>query len=66
MVPRHRALRHRAFEFRFEGYELADRDGSPSALTNCGGFPKAFASTDPNERGLLPSLEMGIVARHRE
>lgn len=55
---RHPAPKHRSFEFRFEGYELADRDGSTSALTNCGGFPKAFASTDLNERGLLPSLEM--------
>jgi hypothetical protein len=43
--------------FRSEGYDLADQDGSTSALTNCGGFPRAFAPSALNERGLLPSLE---------
>jgi len=55
---RHPELAHDTYDFRFEGYDLADRDGSTSALTNCGGFPKAFAPTALNERGLLPSLEL--------
>ncbi len=43
--------------FRSEGYDLAEQDGTTSALTNCGGFPRAFAPSALNERGLLPSLE---------
>ena len=37
--------------FVFRGYDLTD--GSISALVNCSGFDKAFASTDLSEYGLL-------------
>lgn len=44
------------YAFRFEGYDLADVDGSTSALTNCGGFPRAFSNEELASNGLLPSL----------
>lgn len=39
----------------FCGYDLVDRQHSASALTNCGGFPDAFADTELNGHGLLTS-----------
>ncbi len=43
--------------FAFEGYDLVDVHGGVSALTNCGGFPKAFGNTELSPHGLLPSLD---------
>jgi hypothetical protein len=43
--------------WRFEGYDLVDTLGGNSALTNCGGFPKAFSNKELSPLGLLPSLE---------
>ena len=43
--------------FQFEGCDLIDVQGGISALTNCGGFPLAFANAELNTVGLLPSLE---------
>ena len=43
--------------FRFEGCDLVDVQGGVSALSNCGGFPKAFANTELSSCGLLSSLE---------
>lgn len=43
--------------FRFEGYDLVDVQGGISALTNCGGFPLAFANDELSTHGLLPALE---------
>lgn len=46
--------------FEFVGYDLIDRDGSTSALTNCQGFPDVFANEELSEYGLLTSLERAI------
>ena len=43
------------FEFEFLGYDLIEVEGSMSALTNCGGFPKAFNNGELTRHGLLPS-----------
>jgi len=51
------------YDFRFEGYDLADVDGSTSALTNCGGFPLAFSNDELTSHGLLPSLERASEAQ---
>jgi hypothetical protein len=39
--------------FVFRGFDLVETDGSISALSNCGGFGKAFSTTDLSEYGLL-------------
>jgi len=39
--------------FEFIGYDLVERDSGISALTNCGGFPKAFSNNELSEKGLL-------------
>ena len=39
------------------GYDLVDIQSSASALTNCGGFPKAFSNGELSEKGLLRSQE---------
>lgn len=49
-----------AYDFRIEGYDLADVDGSTSALTNCGGFPRAFSNDELTSHGLLASLDRAI------
>lgn len=43
--------------FEFLGYDLIEETGSISALTNCGGFPLAFAPVALNVHGLLPDLQ---------
>jgi hypothetical protein len=43
--------------FEFIGYGLVDKDSSTSALTNCGGFPKAFADSELSEKGLFRTHE---------
>ena len=43
-------------EFEFLGYDLVDVQGGISALTNCGGYPKAFANSELSRFGLLPEL----------
>lgn len=48
-------------EFEFMGYDLVDVHGGISALTNCSGYPKAFANSELSHFGLLPDL-----ARARE
>jgi hypothetical protein len=42
--------------FDFVGYDLADIQGSTSALTNCGGFPAAFSNSELSEKGLFSSF----------
>ncbi|KGK85836.1 hypothetical protein DP73_18065 [Desulfosporosinus sp. HMP52] len=42
--------------FRFYGYDLID-DVRISALTNCGGFDKAFLSEDISEYGLIKEFD---------
>ena len=43
--------------FEFIGYDLVDKDSSISALTNCGGFPKAFSNGELSENGLFRTHE---------
>ena len=45
--------------FEFIGYDLVEKDCSISALTNCGGFSKAFSNAELTERGLLRTHERG-------
>lgn len=42
-------------EFDFLGYDLVDKEGFASALTNCGGFPDAFENSELSTKGLLTS-----------
>ena len=43
-------------DFEFVGYDLVDVQFTASALTNCGGFPKAYANSELSRHGLLPGL----------
>jgi hypothetical protein len=43
--------------FEFIGYDLLEKDSGISALTNCGGFPKAFSNSELSEKGLLVGHE---------
>jgi hypothetical protein len=43
--------------FEFIGYDLVEKDSGMSALTNCGGFPKAFSNGELSEKGLLRTHE---------
>ncbi|MEM7721633.1 MAG: hypothetical protein AAF376_04610 [Pseudomonadota bacterium] len=43
--------------FGFVGYDLIDDQTAVSALSNCGGFQKAFANDQLNELGLLDTNE---------
>jgi hypothetical protein len=47
-------------EFDFLGYDLVDREGSTSALTNCGGFPDVFANSELSKTGLLTDFERAV------
>src|SRR5215470_11372096 len=49
-----------AAQFRFLGFDLVDVQNSASALTNCGGFPRAFANSELARVGLLPELQRAI------
>jgi hypothetical protein len=46
-----------SYRFVFEGYDLVETGGGPSALTNCGGFPLAFSDAEIGPHGLLSSLD---------
>ena len=41
--------------FTFLGFDLIERGGDISALSNCGGFPDAFANVELSSKGLLTS-----------
>jgi hypothetical protein len=43
--------------FEFMGYDLLDKESGTSALSNCGGFPKAFSNSELSEKGLLLTHE---------
>jgi hypothetical protein len=45
------------YRFVFEGYDLVELGGGPSLLSDCGGFPQAFALEELTTHGLLPSLD---------
>lgn len=40
-------------EFDFIGYDLVEKDGDISALTNCGGFDETFSPQELNQYGLI-------------
>jgi hypothetical protein len=44
--------------FVFQGYDLIETGGSNSALTNCGGFEKAFDDNELSSVGLLSTLKL--------
>ena len=46
--------------FEFLGYDLVETETATSALTNCGGFPKAFSNNELNSKGLLNSHSRAI------
>jgi hypothetical protein len=39
--------------FTFKGFDLIDEEGSISALTNCGGFERAFKNSELTDAGLV-------------
>jgi hypothetical protein len=49
--------------FVFSGYDLFGCCGTVSALVNCGGFPKAFASTELSDCGLLREYPRAITVQ---
>jgi hypothetical protein len=49
--------------FEFCGFDLVDERGGISALTNCGGFDKAFAPGDLSECGLLVDHAKAVAVR---
>ena len=42
--------------FQHCGFDIVDRDGEISVLTNCGGFPDLYTFEDVNQFGLLDNL----------
>ena len=42
--------------FKFMGYDIVDKHGGYSALTNCGGFPNAFQNSELSQDGLIVSF----------
>jgi len=44
-------------DFEFIGYDLIEKEGDISALTNCGGFDETFSPTDLNQYGLISDFE---------
>lgn len=56
--------------FVFRGFDLVDLQTGISALVNCGGFDKAFASTELSDCGLLTdhsralSVQKGLKAEY--
>lgn len=49
--------------FGFAGFDLVDVRGDVSALTNCGGFDRAFAGAELSRLGLLDRLERAYEVR---
>ena len=43
--------------FGFKGYDVVDACADISALTNCGGFPKAFQNEELSTAGLIETVE---------
>jgi hypothetical protein len=44
-------------DFDFIGYDLIEKEGDISALTNCGGFDETFDTQEQNEYGLISDYE---------
>jgi len=49
--------------FAFCGFDLVDEQGGISALTNCGGFDRAFSPTELSECGLFLDHSRALVVR---
>lgn len=43
--------------FQFKGFDLVEDETRISALTNCGGFPKAFSNDELSDCGLILTYE---------
>lgn len=52
-------------DFEFLGYDLVDTQGGASALTNCGGFPDVFSTSELSSKGLLPSHARALEVQAR-
>jgi len=50
-------------EFRFVGFDLNDEQSWTSALTNCGGFERAFAPEDLSPCGLIENARRAYEVR---
>jgi hypothetical protein len=50
-------------DFNFMGYDLIEKQGSTSALTNCGGFPAVFSNDELNSFGLIEDFDRALVVR---
>ena len=50
--------------FIFQGYDLIDIEGGISAITNCGGFEKAFANEELSSVGLLSTFKRAIEVQN--
>ncbi len=50
--------------FVFSGFDLVDENGGISALTNCGGFDKAFLPGELSECGLLVDHAKAVAVQH--
>lgn len=50
--------------FNFRGFDLVELQTGISALVNCGGFPKAFASTDLSDCGLLTDHAKAMIVQN--
>ncbi len=56
-------VRHEVRSFEFKGFDLIERDGATSSLTNCGGFDDAFRSWELSDCGLLQNLDRAYEVR---
>ena len=52
-------------QFEFLGYDLVDRQGTASALTNCGGWPGILDNAELSPQGLLASRTRALVVQRR-
>lgn len=51
--------------FIFKGIDLVEDETRISALTNCGGFPKAFSNDNLNHFGLIETIEIAVEIKKR-
>ena len=61
--PSEKPIAPKVAQFEFLGYDLVDIPCGVSALTNCGGFPDAFANNELTQHGLLPELDRANEVR---
>lgn len=61
--PKFLAWSFRDARFPFCGFDLIEEQGTISALTNCGGFDKAFLLTDLSECGLIVEYAKAVAVQ---